>query len=267
MATEIPAVSAQTTVKQFPLVFPTKTQESLPIQTTATASVITKQNIVNFSTDAKNQTKAEKFDTNKLLPLPAKISSSFERRSSEPRKIELTEDEILENAHLPLDSKAIHTTNKADVVAYNETLETVEETEESDDFAPIPLRFNAALFDLLIGSFLSLIMLSPFMLLNGRFFSFEGFFAFVATTSIVMFVYLTTTIGFLGRTFGMRLFSLEIIDIEENDYPSLHQAAVSSSVYLLSLALGGIGFLPMLVNSEKRAAHDLLSGTIVVKEY
>jgi uncharacterized RDD family membrane protein YckC len=65
----------------------------------------------------------------------------------------------------------------------------------------------------------------------------------------------------------MKLFSLEIIDVQENDYPSLHQAAVSSSVYLLSLALGGIGFLTMLINSEKRAAHDLISGTIVVKEY
>jgi uncharacterized RDD family membrane protein YckC len=142
-----------------------------------------------------------------------------------------------------------------------------EETEENEDFAPISLRFNAALFDLLICSFLSLVLLSPFMLLNGRFFSFEGFFAFLATCSIVLFIYLTTTTGFLGRTFGMRLFSLEIIDIEENAYPTLHQAAVSSSVYLLSLGLGGVGFLTMLVNSEKRAAHDLLSGTIVVKEY
>jgi uncharacterized RDD family membrane protein YckC len=120
---------------------------------------------------------------------------------------------------------------------------------------------------LLIGSFLSLILLSPFMMLNGRFFSWEGFIAFLATFTIVMFIYLTTTIGFLGRTFGMRIFSLEIVDIDENEYPTLHQAAVSSSVYLLSLAFGGIGFLTMLLNTEKRAAHDLLSKTIVVKEY
>jgi uncharacterized RDD family membrane protein YckC len=82
-----------------------------------------------------------------------------------------------------------------------------------------------------------------------------------------MFVYLTTAIGMFGRSFGMRLFSLELIDIEENEYPTFHQAAVSSSVYLLSLVFGGIGFLTMLFNEEKRAVHDIVSGTIVVKEY
>ena len=148
-----------------------------------------------------------------------------------------------------------------------EIIETVEtETEEFEDYAPFSMRFNAGLFDLIIGSFASIILLSPFILLGGSWFTVAGVFAFLATCSIVMFVYLTTTIGLFGKTFGMRLFSLELIDIEENDYPTFHQAAVSSSVYLVSLALGGIGFLPALFNSERRTAPDLLSGTIIVKE-
>jgi uncharacterized RDD family membrane protein YckC len=256
----------QTTVKQFPLVLANKPQIDFPKQNELQESPnFIKPNIVQFSSEAK----AEKFDTNKLppLPLPAKISSSFEKRPVEPIKLEidLEEDDLLE----------IHQTNGVGVRASSEPeiLETVGDEENTDnceeieDYAPVGLRFNSALFDLLICSFLSLILLAPFMLLNGRFFSIEGAFAFLATCSIVMFIYLTTTIGFLGRTFGMRIFSLEIIDVEENDYPTLHQAAVSSSVYLLSLALGGIGFLTMLINREKRAAHDLLSGTIIVKEY
>ncbi len=81
-----------------------------------------------------------------------------------------------------------------------------------------------------------------------------------------MFVYLTTTIGFYGRTFGMRLFSLEVVDIDGENYPTMHQAAVSSAVYVLSLALGGVGFLPLFFNQQKRAAHDLIAGTVVVKE-
>jgi uncharacterized RDD family membrane protein YckC len=64
----------------------------------------------------------------------------------------------------------------------------------------------------------------------------------------------------------MSLFSLEMIDAEENAYPTLHQAAVSASVYLLSMAMGGIGFIPVLFNEERRAAHDLLSGTILIRE-
>ncbi len=70
-----------------------------------------------------------------------------------------------------------------------------------------------------------------------------------------------------GKSFGMRLFSLELIDIEGEEYPTLHQAAVSSAVYLLSLAFGGVGFLTLAFNDEKRAVHDLVSGTIVVKEF
>jgi uncharacterized RDD family membrane protein YckC len=252
----------QTSVKQFPMM-QNYSNDFAPRQE---ISGFAKPNIVPFSSEVKveREIKAEKFDTNKLPPLPppARISSSFEKRPAEPKKLEPIDDYAFE------DYDFIEA-NEPEVVAYSEPegVEEIEESEENEDFAPISLRFNAALFDLLICSFLSLVLLSPFMLLNGKFFSFEGFFAFLATCSIVLFIYLTTTIGFLGRSFGMRLFSLEIIDIEENAYPSLHQAAVSSSVYLLSLGLGGLGFLTMLMNSEKRAAHDLLSGTIVVKEY
>jgi len=65
----------------------------------------------------------------------------------------------------------------------------------------------------------------------------------------------------------MKLFSLELIDADLNEYPSFHQAAVSSAVYLLSLPLGGLGFLTIFFNDEKRAAHDIVSGTIIVNEF
>lgn len=197
--------------------------------------------------------KAEKFDTNKLPPLSEIIEpqDSAENRASNVAVLKSAKNHSVE------------------VKAYSETvLENEEEfDEELDDCAPFGMRFNAGLFDFIIAAFASFILLSPFVILSGNLFSFEGFFAFLATTAIVMFVYLTTSVAFFGRTLGMRLFSLEIIDIEENDYPSFHQAAVNSVVYLFSLALGGLGFLPALFNDERRAAHDLAAGTIVVKEY
>ncbi|HNQ16237.1 MAG TPA: RDD family protein, partial [Pyrinomonadaceae bacterium] len=120
--------------------------------------------------------------------------------------------------------------------------------------------------DLLIGSCASLVLLSPLMMSGGNWYSLAGVLAFGVTCSIVMFIYLTTALGFFGQSLGMRLFSIEVLDIEEEDYPTLHQAAVNSSVYLVSLAFGGVGLIPALFNDEKRAAHDLLSGTIVVRE-
>ena len=247
---------------------------NLPVQKTFPYSVVSKSseftNENNLETPTKFvpnykvgepliETKA-KFDTNKLPSLP-NIDSNVSKPAISITKVDLN----LVDDYLP----NVHTTFSPEVVAYGEAqaVESTDETGEIDDCAPISLRFNSAIFDLIIGSFASLILLAPFMLLNGKFFTLAGFFAFLATCSIVMFIYLTTTVGLIGKTLGMKLFSLEIVDIEENAYPTFHQAAVSSAVYLLSLAFGGLGFLTLLMNNEKRAAHDLLSGTIIVKEY
>jgi uncharacterized RDD family membrane protein YckC len=138
--------------------------------------------------------------------------------------------------------------------------------DEFDDYAPFSLRFNAGFFDLLIGSFMSFILLIPFIAAGGNWFTFSGFLAFAATCSIVMFIYLTASVGLAGKSFGMHLFSLEVIDIGGETYPSLHQSAVSAVVYLISTACLGIGFITALFDEDRRAAHDLLSGTLVVRE-
>jgi uncharacterized RDD family membrane protein YckC len=192
------------------------------------------------------------FDTNKLPPLtkPAAPSRSFIPAAEPPSAKN-------RSAAISVQEDAVE----------NEELEFETETDEIDDLAPLSMRFNAGLFDMIIGGFASLIILSPFILSGGSWLSLSGFFAMAAAFAIVMFLYLTVSISFYGRTFGMRLFSLELVDVEENAYPTMHQAAVNSAVFLLSLTFAGIGFLPMLFNEERRAAHDILSGTILIREY
>lgn len=206
------------------------------------------------------------YDTSELDPefLPAKVSSSFDKIPTtppvkEPKKIEL--DVEKETNYIYSEANKI----KPEVIEKKKVAD-VTEAGENDDLAPFALRFNAGLFDLIIGSFASLVLLSPFMLLGGNWFTLAGFFAFLATTAIVMFIYMTTTIGTFGKTFGMHLFSLEMIDFNDDEYPTFHQAAVSSSIYLLSLAFFGLGFVTSFFDEEKRAVHDLVSGTLVVKE-
>ena len=213
---------------------------------------------------------SEPLDTNKLPPLPqqAKIATSFVDRPVEiVETVEKAVEKIAEKEIVETEKPEVKLAKAIEIEGNGETIEAEEtEFEENDDLAPFAMRFNAGLFDLIIGSFASLILLSPFMIRGEGWFTFSGFLAFLATCAIVMFAYLTVSVGFYGRTFGMRLFSLELIDIDGETYPTMHQAAVSSSVYLLSLAFGGIGFLPLLFNEEKRAAHDLVSKTIIVRE-
>lgn len=205
----------------------------------------------------------KEYDTNKLKPLPnaAVISTSVEKMAAAAPAVE----EPVIDAPLISISRVVIDEETDEILELEET-EFIEEDEETEDLAPFAMRFNSGVFDLIIGAFTSLILLAPFMLSGRALFSLAGFMAFLVTCAIVMFVYLTTAIGMFGKTVGMKIFSLETIDIEENDYPTFHQAAVSSSVYLVSLALGGIGFLPAFFNSERRTAPDLLSGTIIVKE-
>ncbi|MEO8572859.1 MAG: RDD family protein [Pyrinomonadaceae bacterium] len=192
------------------------------------------------------------FDTNKLPPLtkPAAPARTFIPAAEAPNARNasgalIVEENILEN-------------EAADIEV---------ETDEIDDLAPISVRFSAGIFDVIVGVFAGLILLSPFILSGGSWLSLSGFFAIAAAVAIVMFLYLTISVAFVGRTLGMRLFSLELVDVEENAYPTLHQAAVNAAVFLLSLTFAGVGFIPMFFNEERRAAHDILSGTILIREY
>ncbi len=220
---------------------------------------------VNFPTKPKLVPKPEQenkinlYDTSELDPefIPAKVSSSFEKTPT----VNLEKEEPKAESEIKVETKV---ETKDEIVEKKETTDI--ESAEIEDMAPFSLRFNAGLFDMIIGSFLSLILLSPFMLLGGNWFTIAGFFAFLATCSIVMFIYQTTTIGIFGKTFGMHLFSLEMIDIDGESYPTFHQAAVSSSIYLLSLAFFGLGFITSFFDEEKRSIHDIVSGTLVVKE-
>lgn len=256
-----PKTSQAAPNKSYPFYIATKNAEVLP----KPAEVKPSPTVVNAPIlEDLPVIEKKDFDTNKLKPLPnaGVIAANLEKVSAE-----LTKSDIKADAPLLSIKRVDFNEEDEDLLESGEPELIDGEQTEIEDLAPFAMRFNSGVFDLIIGAFTSLILLAPFMISGGNWVSLAGFMAFLVTTAIVMFIYLTTAVGMFGKTVGMKIFSLETIDIEENDYPTFHQAAVSSSVYLVSLALGGIGFLPALFNSERRTAPDLLSGTIVVKEY
>ena len=139
--------------------------------------------------------------------------------------------------------------------------------DEIEDLAPFSMRFGAGLFDMIIAGFGTMLLLSPLAFTNGNWFTSAGLLTFVGGVAVVSFLYMTLCLGFCGKTMGMRLFSLELVDAIENEYPTLRQAAANSAVFILSLGFGGAGFLTAFFNEERRALHDLLSGTILVREF
>jgi uncharacterized RDD family membrane protein YckC len=255
--------------KNYPFHIAAKTNGAISKPADTNSSSAVANNFAKPKLASSLRAEKDKLDTNKLPPLPKiePLATSFESRPIISDDAKPLSDAAPKVEIKPIETALSEIKHDKKVEVLEETETEVEEfVEEFDDCAPFAMRFNAGLFDLIIGSFASLLLLSPFMILGGSWFSVAGVFAFLATCAVVMFVYLTISVGLYGKTFGMRLFSLETIDIENEDYPTFHQAAVSSAVYLLSLALGGIGFLSLPFNEDKRAVHDLVSGTIIVKE-
>lgn len=130
--------------------------------------------------------------------------------------------------------------------------------------APIFLRILGGLTDLLIAALLS----SPILALteltdlewrNPRVIAFAA-----ATFVVVGFLYLTVSIAFTGRTLGMKLFSLRVVDARTGMIPTGGQAAGRAFLYMLSLAAGFPLIYP-LVNSEKYSAHDRVTRTAVIR--
>ncbi len=211
----------------------------------------------------------EKRDTNKLPPLGEPVM----------RKVEAVKIVEFEAIEAPVDTPVAEPTapvtefsgiKRIRIKAEGESIvdgENRRYADEIEDLAPFSMRFGAGLFDLIIGTFASMLILSPIAFSRGDWFTVAGGITFAATWAIVMFVYMTVCLGFFGKTMGMRLFSLELVDAVENEYPTLHQAAISSSLFIISLGFAGAGFLTVFFNEENRAVHDLLSGTILVREF
>ena len=82
---------------------------------------------------------------------------------------------------------------------------------------------------------------------------------------LVGFLYLTIVTAFTGRTLGMRLCSLRIVDARNGLIPTGGQSAARAFIYLLSLASGGILWLYVFINSEKNTLQDRFTRTSVIR--
>ncbi len=82
---------------------------------------------------------------------------------------------------------------------------------------------------------------------------------------LVGFLYLTIVTAFTGRTVGMRLCSLRVVDARNGLIPTGSQSAGRALIYLLSVASAGILSLYVFVDSEKNTLHDRFTRTSVIR--
>lgn len=143
------------------------------------------------------------------------------------------------------------------------------EQEVAEDYAPLGLRVTAGLLDIALcaGIAAALVALfAPTGYFTAERFGFSHVLTVFAVFAAVKFIYLTAAIVLAETTFAGRLFSLRTVHAEDGSAATVLEAALNSAGYLLTLAFGGIGLLWVLLSPERRAAHDLISGTVVIRE-
>lgn len=255
-----PAPSPGSSLRNYPFNVVSRSADTAPRPNAAPATINTppKPRLVSSMRIEK-----KKYDTNKLPPIRETVEPVEEKPAPAMRpEVPVSVSLKVEPPELPVKFEL----PKAELPVIDLPIEDDEIYEEIDDLAPLSTRFLAGLFDLIFAGFATAIVLSPLLVSGTSLATLPGILAIAAAFGIVMFVYLTLAVGYRGRTIGMRLFSLEIVDAEENEYPTLHQAAVNSAVFILTMPFLGISFVPAFINEERRAAHDLISGTVLVKE-
>ena len=148
-------------------------------------------------------------------------------------------------------------------------LDSIPRAVRVDDYerrsAPIPLRIVCSLIDLIVIGAISLLPLALVRLTDlpwqdPRVITFA-----VATSIVVAFLYLTICTALTGRTLGMRLFSLRVVDARTRMIPTGSQSAGRAVVYILSVVTTGLPLMYTFIDREKRAAHDRFTRTEVVR--
>lgn len=187
-----------------------------------------------------------------LVVVPAH-SITIENENSEaatpPRRISTeVADEAL---HAPLDAQQVDALHYA---AFDQ------------ERAPVQARLTSGVADFLVVAFASTPFAAIIELTNGNWTDLRVVASMTAIVMLVMFLYLTASTALAGRTWGMSLVSLRAVDVHTGELPTTKQSLTRAFVYMLSLAACGLGLFYALWDAEGRAAHDHLSGTVVVRD-
>jgi uncharacterized RDD family membrane protein YckC len=144
--------------------------------------------------------------------------------------------------------------------------ETPEKSDAVDDHAPVSKRLAGGIIDLLVVGFASTPFAAIIELTSGNWGDTRVAASMGGIVVVVMFLYLMVATALAGRTWGMSLVSLRTVDARTGMSPTTGQCVRRAVGYMLSLATLGLGLLYALFDAEGRAAHDHLSGTIVIAD-
>jgi uncharacterized RDD family membrane protein YckC len=130
--------------------------------------------------------------------------------------------------------------------------------------ASIIARFVSALVDLIVVVVLCTPFAAALELINTNWQNPRVWVLAAGVFSVVGFLYFTISTALTGRTFGLKLLCLRIVDARTGLIPTGTQSAGRALIYLASLLILGLTSVFALINPERLTAHDKLTRTAVV---
>ncbi|HEX8178743.1 MAG TPA: RDD family protein, partial [Pyrinomonadaceae bacterium] len=137
---------------------------------------------------------------------------------------------------------------------------------ESSTHAQLSRRVAGGLIDLLVIAFAATPFAAIIELTNGNWADPRVAGSLGGIVVVLLFLYLMASTALAGRTWGMTLVALRAVDAGTGGAPTTGQCVRRALGYMLALATGGLGLLYAAFDAQGRALHDLLSGTITVRE-
>ncbi|MGI8898306.1 MAG: RDD family protein [Pyrinomonadaceae bacterium] len=125
-------------------------------------------------------------------------------------------------------------------------------------------RVLGAAVDLMVVALLCAPFAALVELTNGNWRDLKAAATGAAVFSVMSFLYFTISTALTGRTLGMRLFSLRIVDARTGLIPTGKQSAGRALVYLATVLTLGLAALYVLIDRDKQTAHDRLTRTTVI---
>jgi uncharacterized RDD family membrane protein YckC len=130
--------------------------------------------------------------------------------------------------------------------------------------ASIFARVTSAVLDLIVVSLLCVPFAAALELTNVNWLDPRVWIVSAGVFSLFGFLYFTISTALTGRTLGLQLLSLRVVDARTGLIPTGTQSAGRALIYLASLFILGITSIFALFNSERLTAHDRITRTAVV---
>jgi uncharacterized RDD family membrane protein YckC len=148
---------------------------------------------------------------------------------------------------------------------YLDSIHTAVRVDNVTNNAPVFRRLLACFVDLVILTLLNTPMIAAANSYSGDWRNLQVIGTVVGVALAIGFLYSTISVALTGRTLGMRLFGIRVVDTRTGLIPTGKQSAGRALLYLVSLLSAGILFALALVDSERQATHDRVTRTVVVR--